>query len=256
MNKLALVTGGHRGIGLGISEALAEIGMDLCICGRSPSENTLKAVNHLEKTGVTVSYVRADVSSASDRRKLLDSIIGRFGKIDILINNAGIAPSERKDILEASEDSFEHVLRVNLQGPYFLTQAVAGLMAQQREKDPDFKGCIVNISSVSAESASVNRGEYCISKAGIAMATRLWATRLAEFGIQVYEVRPGIIKTDMTSGVSAKYDRLIEEGLTLQKRWGTPEDVGKAVASLSRGSFEYSTGSVFQVDGGLSVPRL
>ena len=256
MNKLALVTGGHRGIGLGISEALAEIGMDLCICGRSPSEKTLDAANRLKKTGVAVSYVRADVSSPSDRRRLLDSIIGRFGKIDVLVNNAGIAPSERKDILEASEDSFEHVLRVNLQGPYFLTQAVAGLMAQQREKDPDFKGCIVNISSVSAESASVNRGEYCISKAGIAMATRLWATRLAEFGIQVYEVRPGIIKTDMTSGVSAKYDRLIEEGLTLQKRWGTPEDVGKAVASLARGSFEYSTGSVFQVDGGLSVPRL
>ena len=256
MSRVALVTGGARGIGLGVSRALAGEGIDLCLCGRSQNEKVSKSIDELRKSGVTVLYIQADVSSAADRLHLLNSIIRHFGRLDILVNNAGIAPPERKDILEAGEKSFEQVIRVNLQGPYFLTQAAAGYMVKQKSASPDFQGCIVNISSVSAEFASVNRGEYCISKAGIAMATRLWAARLAEFSIPVFEVRPGIIKTNMTSGVTEKYDRLIEEGLTLQGRWGLPDDVGKAVAALVRGDFPYSTGSVFMVDGGMSLQRL
>ena len=256
MSRVALVTGGARGIGLGISSRLAEEGISLCICGRKPAEEVFETVQTLEESGIKALYVSADVSSAGDRLHLVNSIIRHFGRLDILVNNAGIAPPERKDILDASEKSFEKVMKVNLQGPYFLTQIVANYMSEQRKASPEFKGCIVNISSVSADFASVSRGEYCISKAGIAMATRLWAARLAEFGISVYEVRPGLIKTDMTEGVTDKYDKLIEEGLTLQKRWGFPEDVGKAVASLARGDFPYSTGSVFMVDGGMSVNRL
>lgn len=256
MSRVALVTGGARGIGLGVSRALAGEGIDLCLCGRSQIEKVSQSIDELKESGVTVHYIQADVSSAADRLHLLNSIIRNFGRLDILINNAGIAPPERKDILEASEKSFEQVMRVNLQGPYFLTQAAAGYMVKQKNASPDFQGCIINISSVSAEFASVNRGEYCISKAGIAMATRLWAARLAEFSIPVFEVRPGIIKTDMTSGVTEKYDRLIEEGLTLLGRWGLPDDVGKAAAALVRGDFPYSTGSVFMVDGGMSLQRL
>jgi NAD(P)-dependent dehydrogenase (short-subunit alcohol dehydrogenase family) len=178
----------------------------------------------------------------------------RFGRLDLLVNNAGVAPRERRDILEATRESFDRLLRINLRGPYFLTQAAARYMLER--KSTDFRGCILFITSISAVAASVNRGEYCISKAGLAMASLLWAARLAGEGIRVYEVRPGIIRTDMTAGVAANYDRLIAEGLTLQRRWGTPEDVGRAVAMLARGDLDYSTGQVLVVDGGLSVRRL
>jgi NAD(P)-dependent dehydrogenase (short-subunit alcohol dehydrogenase family) len=176
--------------------------------------------------------------------------------LNVLVNNAGVAPKERKDILDASEESFEYILKTNLQGPYFLTQAVANWMISQKEADASYQGSIINISSMSSTVASVNRGEYCISKAGISMASLLFASRLGEFDIPVYEVRPGVIATDMTAFVQEKYDRLIEGGLTVQKRWGTPEDIGKAVAALSRGDFPYSSGSVIMVDGGLTIPRL
>src|SRR5687768_14882281 len=179
-----------------------------------------------------------------------------YGRHDIVINNGGIASKERKDILEHSEESFTLLMQTNLQGPYFLTQAVAGWMIEQKEQRSDFKGCIVNISSVSATVASVNRGEYCIAKAGLSMATQLFAARLGEYNIPVYEVRPGIIKTDMTAAVTDKYDKLIEEGLTVQKRWGTPEDVGKAVLAIVLGHLPYSTGQVLMVDGGMTLARL
>jgi len=256
MSKVALITGGARGIGLGISSELAGRGINLCLCGRSQAESVSGQVDRLKERGVNVLYIPADISSEADRLHLLNSIIRHFGRLDILVNNAGIAPPERKDILEAGEESFERVIKVNLQGPYFLTQLAARYMVEQKKASPEFQGCVINISSVSAEFASVNRGEYCISKAGIAMATKLWAVRLAEYGIPVYEVRPGIIRSDMTSGVTEKYDKLISEGLTLEPRWGVPEDVGKAVASLACGSFPYSTGSVFMVDGGMSLQRL
>jgi Dehydrogenases with different specificities (related to short-chain alcohol dehydrogenases) len=179
-----------------------------------------------------------------------------LGALHILVNNAGIAPRERKDILEATEESFKEVLTTNLQGPYFLTQSVANYMIEQQKNDPSFKGAIINVSSISATVASVNRGEYCIAKAGVAMATQLFAARLGEYNIPVYEIRPGVIKTDMTAGVSEKYDKLIAGGLMIQSRWGLPEDVGKAVAALALGYFPYSTGQVIMVDGGMSVPRL
>jgi NAD(P)-dependent dehydrogenase (short-subunit alcohol dehydrogenase family) len=187
---------------------------------------------------------------------MVAAIRSRFGRLHVLINNAGVAPTVRADILEATEESFERVVRINLQGPYFLTQAAANWMVEQHSRDGTFEGCIVNISSISATVASPNRGEYCISKAGVSMATKLWAARLGEYGIPVYEVRPGIIRTDMTRAVQAKYDRLIAEGLTVQARWGLPQDVGRAVAMLVRGDLPYATGQVVVVDGGLTLQRL
>jgi NAD(P)-dependent dehydrogenase (short-subunit alcohol dehydrogenase family) len=203
-----------------------------------------------------VAYFKGDISKSAIRTQMVEAIINRFGKINILINNAGIAPLERKDILDATEESFENVLNVNLQGPYFLTQLVAKEMIDLKKLFPDEFFCIINISSVSAIMASVNRGEYCISKAGIAMATKLWATRLGEFDIPVYEIQPGIIRTDMTIDVQEKYDCLFRNGLAIQSRWGTPEDVGKVAVAMANGSMPYSTGQVVSVDGGMSVLRL
>jgi NAD(P)-dependent dehydrogenase (short-subunit alcohol dehydrogenase family) len=256
MKKVALVTGGSRGIGLGISQHLAKEGLNLTICGLREPQALADTVNSLQNLGSDVLYVQADVSDAGARDKLLATVRSRFGRLDVLVNNAGMAPSQRADILDASEESFEQLIRVNLQGPYFLTQAAARWMIEQKKSDPGFTGCIINISSVSSTVPSVNRGEYCISKAGISMATKLWAVRLAEFGILVYEIQPGITKTDMTAGVQARYDQLIADGLLLQPRWGTPDDVGKAAVALVRGDLAYSTGQTLLIDGGLTMPRL
>ena len=245
MKRVALVTGGTRGIGLGISEALQREGFEIAACGmRSTCERK------------DFFYCQCDVSDRSARVKLLDAVRQRFGKLNVLVNNAGIAPKVRADILEATEESFEQLIHTNLQGPYFLTQAAARWMIEQKQSDAGWRGGIINVSSISATIASVNRGDYCISKAGVAMATQLWAARLGEFDIPVYEVRPGIIKTDMTAGVTEKYDKLFASGLAIQPRWGTPADVGQAIAALARGDFPYSTGQVVLVDGGLTVQRL
>jgi 3-oxoacyl-[acyl-carrier protein] reductase len=179
---------------------------------------------------------------------------GRFGRLDLLVNNAGVAPKERRDILEATRESFDRLIRINTRGPYFLTQAAVRYLLETRAEGR--RPCVVFVTSISADTASVNRGDYCISKAGLSMAARLWAVLLADEGIPVYEVRPGIVRTDMTAKVAAKYDELFAAGIALQKRWGTPEDVGRAVAMLARGDLPYSTGAVIMVDGGLSVPRL
>jgi NAD(P)-dependent dehydrogenase (short-subunit alcohol dehydrogenase family) len=176
--------------------------------------------------------------------------------VNVLVNNAGIAPPDRRDILDATEESFDQVLQVNLKGPYFLTQLIANQMIESKKQAHDEFYCIINVSSVSAFVASTNRGEYCISKAGIAMATKLWAARLGEFDIPVYEIQPGVIRTDMTSGVEKKYDQLFQNGLAIQSRWGLPEDVGKVAAAMATGSMPYSTGQVVLVDGGMSVQRL
>jgi NAD(P)-dependent dehydrogenase (short-subunit alcohol dehydrogenase family) len=256
MKKTALVTGGSRGIGFGVSLALARSGFDLCVCGVRPETAVRQALKKLRSAGRTVLYVQADVSNAGDRQRLVDAVRRKFGELNLLVNNAGIAPRQRRDVLEATEESFDEVIAVNLKGPYFLTQEVARWMIRRKKAKKSFPACIVNISSISATVASTNRGDYCISKAGISMATSLWAVRLAEFGIPVYEIRPGIIKTDMTAAATAKYDRRIADGLLLQPRWGTPEDVGKAVAMLATGNLPYSTGQVVMVDGGFSVPRL
>jgi 3-oxoacyl-[acyl-carrier protein] reductase len=256
IRKVALITGGTRGIGLGIAEALARESWDLVLCGMRPPESVADVIKNLRASGGQMVYVAADVADGQARSKLIETARAKFGRLNLLVNNAGIGPTVRADILDATEASFDEVLRTNLRGPYFLTQSVARWMVEQHSADAGYSGSIVNISSISAEVASTNRGEYCISKAGVAMATKLWAARLGEFGVRVYEVRPGIIKTDMTAAVTAKYDQLLSEGITVQPRWGTPEDVAQAVAALARGDFPYSSGSVFMVDGGLSVQRL
>jgi len=256
VNRVALVTGGTRGIGLGIARCLAHDGCDLAVCGVRPEEQVADVLSELRGTGVDVLYCQADVADPDARECMLAAIRAHYGRLDVLVNNAGVAPRVRADVLDATEESFERVMRINLQGPYFLTQAVARWMIAQREQDPSFRACIVNISSISATVASPSRGEYCISKAGVSMATRLWAVRLGEYGIPVYEVRPGVIQTDMTAGVRARYDRLIAEGLTVEPRWGLPEDVGRTVATLVRGDLPYATGQVLMVDGGLTLQRL
>ncbi|HEY3861275.1 MAG TPA: 3-ketoacyl-ACP reductase [Verrucomicrobiae bacterium] len=254
--RVALVTGGARGIGLGVSRELARAQFDLAICGVREESAAAPALAGLRELGANVFYARADVSDASARAKLVEGIREKFGRLHVLVNNAGVAPNVRADLLDATEESFERVLKINLQGPYFLMQQCARWMIEQKKARPDWRGCIVNISSVSAAFASVNRGEYCISKAGLAMASKLWASRLGEFDIPVYEIRPGVVHTDMTECVQAKYDKMIAEGLLPQSRWGSAEDVGKAAALLARGDLPYSTGQVLTVDGGLSVPRL
>jgi len=256
MSKIALITGGTRGIGLGIAVELAKAGFDLAINGIRDVAIVKPVLDELGNYGVDAAYFKGDVSNKEDRLQMVEAILDRFGKINVLVNNAGIAPFERKDILEATEESFEMVLNVNLQGPYFLTQMVANLMIKTKHQLTDEFFCIINISSVSAIVASVNRGEYCISKAGIAMATKLWASRLGEFDIPVYEIQPGVIRTDMTAGVLQKYDQLFANGLAIQKRWGIPSDVGKVAAAMANGCLPYSTGQVVLVDGGMTIQRL
>jgi 3-oxoacyl-[acyl-carrier protein] reductase len=251
---VALVTGGSRCIGLGICRTLAEAGFDLAVNGRRAQADVADVLAELGSTGRRVFYCQADISSADDRAVMLARIEETLGPLDVLVNNAGIAPPERADILQASPASFEKVMTVNLQGPYFLTQAVANAMIGRGEAPR--RRCIINVGSISATVASTNRGEYCLSKAALAMATQLWATRLAEFGIDVYEVRPGIIETDMTSGVKEKYDAMLAEGLTLEPRWGQPDDIGRAVAILAAGELTYATGQVLVIDGGLTQRRL
>jgi NAD(P)-dependent dehydrogenase (short-subunit alcohol dehydrogenase family) len=256
MKKVAFITGGSRGIGYGIAVQLAQAGFDLAVNGVRPEEAVVEVLGQLKAFGVDVIYCPGDIASPEARTQMLAQIKAHYGQLNVLVNNAGIAPKERKDILEATEESFTHLITTNLQGPYFLTQAVANWMIQQQEAESDFTGCIINVSSISATVASVNRGEYCVAKAGLSMATQLFAARLGEYNIPVYEVRPGVIRTDMTAGVTDKYDKLIADGLTIQKRWGEAADVGKAVAALATGYFPYSTGQVLMVDGGLTLPRL
>jgi len=254
--RVALVTGGSRGIGHGIALQLAEAGFTLAICGRRTQQEVKPALEAILERSAGSIYVQADVSNGAERARLLLAVEEQFGRLDVLVNNAGVAPRVRADILEAREDGFDELMAINLKGPYFLTQAAAAWMIRQRAQDAAAHRAIINISSISATVASVNRGDYCIAKAGVAMATRLWAARLAEYGIDVYEVRPGIIESDMTAGVRAKYDALIEGGLLLEKRWGTPEDVGRAVRVLAGGELRYATGAVLVVDGGLTLERL
>ena len=250
---VALVTGAGRGIGAAIAIELARTGFDLAVFDVNPAEQTLDGIRQAGRQGFAL---RGDVTSAQDRSTALDEIRRRFGRLDVLVNNAGVAPSVRADILAATEESYDRAMGINLKGPYFLTQAVANWMIQQRQDRPaDFR-CIVNISSMSAYTASPSRGEYCLSKAGVSMATKLWAARLAEYDIRVYEIRPGIIATDMTSGVKEKYDRLIEGGLTPIQRWGQPADIASAIAVCAQGKLGFSTGEVINVDGGFHLRTL
>jgi NAD(P)-dependent dehydrogenase (short-subunit alcohol dehydrogenase family) len=257
--SVSLVTGAGRGIGRGIAIELAKQGHAVAInyAGNSvAADECLALVRSAGGDGITV---QADISISTDRERLVADTVDRFGRIDLLVNNAGVAPEKRADILDASEESFDRLIRINLKGPYFLTQAVARQMvAQVQNAESTAFGApkIVTISSVSASVASVDRGDYCIAKAGLSMLTALFASRLAEYGICVYEVRPGVIATDMTSTVTQKYDKLIEQAAWPIRRWGQPSDVGRAVAAIARGDFPYSTGEVFNVDGGYHLRTL
>jgi 3-oxoacyl-[acyl-carrier protein] reductase len=254
--KVAAITGGTRGIGLGIAIALAREGFHLVLNGMRPEEEVRNILSTVFPKTVQWAYCQGNIASASTHKKLIETARSTFGCLHILVNNAGIAPPSRDDILVASEENFDLVLETNLKGPYFLTQKIAHWMIEQKKDYPKDFFSIINISSVSATVASTQRGEYCISKAGIAMATKLWAARLGEYDIPVYEIQPGVIKTDMTAGVQAKYDALFASGITVQKRWGEPNDIGKVAAALAIHSLPYATGQVIQVDGGLTLQRL
>lgn len=256
MSKTALITGGSRGIGLGVATALANEGYNLAINGVRDESKVEKTLSELKLLAGNVVYCQGDISTTESRQAIIEKVKEEFGQLNVLVNNAGVAPKERNDILVATEESFDYVVNTNLKGTYFLTQLAANWMVEEKQSDPEFSGCIINVSSISATVISVNRGEYCIAKSGLSMVTQLYAARLGEFQIPVYEIRPGVIATDMTAGVKEKYDKLFSEGLTVQKRWGIPEDVGKAAAGLVRGDFPYSTGQVIMVDGGLTLQRL
>lgn len=260
---VAIVTGGSRGIGRGIALELAKLGYDLLIAhfdfdeqGQPDESNARETQKLAGDLGARCEALRADISKGDDRKKLVELAKSRFGRCNLLANNAGVAPTKRRDLLEATEESFDRVMSINLRGPYFLTQMVANWMIELKKQDPRGAYRIVNTSSISAYTSSPARGEYCISKAGISMMTALYADRLAEFGIGVFEVRPGIIKTDMTKVVTEKYDKLIAEGLTPIQRWGLPEDIGRAVGAIAEGRLDFCTGQVLNVDGGFHLRRL
>ena len=265
MNAVGLITGASRGIGRGIALELATLGYDLVInYARNASAANRTAADCVSAARAAGKAIRAeicqaDIASGVDRRKLIQFTEEKLARLDLLVNNAGVAPEVRADILEASEESFDRLININVKGPYFLTQLAANWMIEQRRTGVPpvpFRPKIITISSVSAYTASVNRGDYCISKAALAMLTPLYATRLAEHGIHVYEIRPGVIRTDMTAPVQEKYDQLIAGGLTPIKRWGTPEDVGKAVAAIAQDLLPFSTGEIINVDGGFHLRRL
>jgi NAD(P)-dependent dehydrogenase (short-subunit alcohol dehydrogenase family) len=264
MNPVALITGASRGIGRGIALELAKAGHDLVINfagNEAAAQKTARDGAAAAKSAghtIRAETCQADVSKSADRERLVGFTAKSFGRIDLLVNNAGVAPEVRADLLDATEESFDRLIAINAKGPFFLTQLVAKAMIEQVRdaKSGMRKPKIVTITSVSAYTASVNRGDYCVSKAALSMVTPLFAARLAEHGIGVFEIRPGIIATDMTGPVKEKYDRLIEGGLTPIKRWGTPEDIGKAVAAVAGGAFPFSTGEVINVDGGFHLRTL
>lgn len=256
MSQTALITGGTRGIGLGIARQLAKQGFDLIVNGVREEEQITDIVSELKDSGRQILYCQADIAQSKGRERLISCVLDNFGHLNVLVNNAGVAPVGRSDLLVMSEESYQRVMDINLRGPFFLTQQMANHMARWKKENGEFSGCIINIGSISASMVSIQRGEYCISKAGMSMMTQLFAVRMGELGIPVYEVRPGVIETDMTAGVMEKYERLRDQGLFVESRLGVPEDVGRVVAGLASGAFPYSTGNVILVDGGLTIPRL
>lgn len=244
---VAIITGGTRGIGLGIAKELLKNDYSVILTARHESFVVTELKNQY---GDKVSFISCDISNENDIDRLVEFTSEKYGKIQLLVNNAGVAPKERKDILEITGDDFDYVMDINLKGTFFVTQKVTPLLIKNE------KSRIVNISSMSAYTASVNRGEYCVSKAGISMITKLFATRLAEHGVSVLEIRPGIIETDMTSLVKEKYEKMIADGITPIKRMGSSEDIGKCVLSIANGNFDFCTGTVIDCDGGFSVRSL
>jgi NAD(P)-dependent dehydrogenase (short-subunit alcohol dehydrogenase family) len=255
MKKTALITGGSRGIGFAVSLGLAKEGFNVAVAGKRKEEDCRENLEKLAETGAGVLYIRGDVSLAEDRALIVSSAVSRFGAIDVLVNNAGTAPKVRSDLLDMTEESFDYVIAVNTKSTMFLTQLAVKQMLSQPVRGRK-RGTVINISSCSAEVSSVNRGEYCVSKAGISMLTKLYADRLAGEGIFVHEIRPGVIRTDMTASVTGKYDALIQEGVFPIARWGEPEDVAAAVAAFAGDAFLYTTGNYVDVDGGFHIRRL
>jgi NAD(P)-dependent dehydrogenase (short-subunit alcohol dehydrogenase family) len=258
---VALITGASRGVGRGIAIELARHGYDIAAAAtKADPNNTEKGLYEVkirvEESGQRFAPLVGNIASIDDHERMIREVLDAFGSIDVLVNNAGVAPEKRLDVLDAEPESYDRVMAINLRGPLFFSQAIARQMIKQVQAGASFKPIMVFITSISANTVSPNRVEYCVSKAGLSMVAQTFAVRLAEYGINVYEIRPGIIATDMTSGVREKYDKLIAEGLLLQRRWGLPEDIGKAVAGLVEGYFAYSTGAVIEVGGGFSILRL
>lgn len=256
MQKVALITGGTRGIGLGIAKKLAENGYDLILNGVRSESEISSVLTELKAFGVTVCYAKGNISLKTDRQHIFQVAKENFGKIDVLVNNAGVAPRTRADILEVTEEDFDHLMEINQRGTFFLSQLMVNWMIDLKKENPDSQFSIINITSISATVGSTNRAVYCMSKSSLSMLSQVLAIRLAALGIPVYEVRPGVIQTDMTAQVTQIYQEKIENGLTLEPRMGLPEDVGKVVAALAKGDLPYCTGQVIAVDGGLTVSRL
>lgn len=256
MSKVAFITGGTRGIGLGIAKSLAQKGFDLALNGMREKDSVLPVLEVLEKSGIQAEYFQGNIGSAEDRSRILEEILEKFGKINVLVNNAGVAPKVRADILDVVEEDFDYVVDTNMKGTFFLSQSIAKSMIKSKEKNPEDFFSIITITSISAVLASTNRVAYCMSKSGLSMMNQTFAVRLAEYDIPVFEVRPGIIETDMTAGVKEKYEAQIANGLTLEPRMGKPEDIGKTVAALAEGTLTYGTGQIITLDGGMTVGRL
>lgn len=256
MKKIALITGGTRGIGLGIAKKLASEGIDLALNGVRPELEVKEVVEELRQFGVQVAYLQGNISEKSDRQRILEGVKAEFGYLNFLINNAGVAPRVRADVLEVAEEDFDHLMDINLRGTFFLTQQVANWMVELKKESPNQDFSMVTITSVSARLASTNRAVYCMAKSGLSMMNQVFAVKLAEFGIPVFEIQPGVIETDMTEKVKDIYEERIQKGLTLEPRMGKPEDIGKLVAALLRGDLSYTTGQIIAVDGGMMVGRL
>lgn len=254
--KIAVVTGSRRGIGLGIAKKLAENGYTVVMSATAQKEDVADLLNEFSEEGCSADYFKCDISDSEERKNLVNYVMEKYGRIDVFVNNAGVAPLVRLDVLETTEESFDRLMNTNLKGTFFLTQLAANAMLSVKDKIEDYAPRIINISSVSVYASSVNRGEYCVSKAGISMSTTLFADRLAEEGIPVFEIRPGIILTDMTEKVKDKYSKMIADGITPIRRFGTPEDVADSVLAACSGLMDFSSGQVLNADGGFHIRRL
>jgi NAD(P)-dependent dehydrogenase (short-subunit alcohol dehydrogenase family) len=261
IRPVALVTGAARGIGRSIAVELARAGygiagLDLAYDEKETTSGLPETGERIRELGLPFLPVQGDISRLEEHPRFLQEVVDSMGRIDMLVNNAGVAPEKRLDLLETTPESYDRVLSVNSRGPFFLSQKAARFMIHQKKLEPGPSPCIVFITSISAYVSSPSRGEYCVSKAALSQTARLFAHRLAEAGIRVFEVRPGVIQTDMTEAVREKYDALIGRDLIPQKRWGYPEDVGRAVAALTQGGFDYATGLIVEISGGMQIQRL
>lgn len=253
---VAVITGASRGIGRSVAIALAAEGFDIAAISRSVDCEGMEFLGpEVEKRGAQFFPVGLDISCTGCQKEVVSNILARYGRIDFLVNNAGVAPLQRDDVLDMTEESYDRVMNINLKGPVFFAQKIAREMIWLKQTISDYKPVIVFVTSVSAVRSSTNRAEYCVSKAGLSMISTIFADRLSREDIMVYEVRPGIIETDMTAKIKEKYDKRIEEGMVPQKRWGAPDEIGKAVASLARGDWSFSTGMIFEISGGLNIPK-